>query len=143
MKPPPFVRHRRVRFSDCDPAGIVFYPQYFVLLNGLVEDWFDEGLGVGYERTIIQRRIGLPAVRLEVDFKAPSRMGEEIELALEVERLGTRSLTLQSRCMGCNDGVVRMAARQVLVTMSLDSYAAIEIPPDIREAIARSAGMAP
>ena len=34
-----FERERLVRFSDCDPAGIVFYPQYFVMFNGLVEDW--------------------------------------------------------------------------------------------------------
>ncbi|MEO7008669.1 MAG: hypothetical protein ABI156_05925, partial [Caldimonas sp.] len=30
----PFTRSRLIRFSDCDPAGIVFYPQYFVMLNG-------------------------------------------------------------------------------------------------------------
>ena len=37
-----------VRFSHCDPAGIVFYPQYFIMFNGLVEDWFNQGLGVNY-----------------------------------------------------------------------------------------------
>jgi 4-hydroxybenzoyl-CoA thioesterase len=52
-----------IRFSDCDPAGIVFYPQYFVMFNGLVEDWFDDGLQIGYERLVAQRRIGLPTVR--------------------------------------------------------------------------------
>jgi DNA-binding MarR family transcriptional regulator len=40
-----FRRPRLIRFSDCDPAGIVFYPQYFVMLNGLVEDWVNEGWG--------------------------------------------------------------------------------------------------
>jgi 4-hydroxybenzoyl-CoA thioesterase len=141
MKPLTFMRQRLVRFSDCDPAGIIFYPQYFVIFNGLVEDWFNEGLGVGYEQTIIRRRIGLPTVRLEVDFKAVSRMGDEVVRSLEVEKLGVRSLTLQLRCTGRHDGIVRMAARQVLVTISLDSYAAVEIPPDIREAIARTTGI--
>ncbi|HEY1393321.1 MAG TPA: acyl-CoA thioesterase, partial [Methylibium sp.] len=37
-----FWRERQIRFSDCDPAGIVFYPQYFVMFNGLVEDWVGE-----------------------------------------------------------------------------------------------------
>ena len=36
------VRERRIRFSDCDPAGIVFYPQYFVMFNGLVEEVDEE-----------------------------------------------------------------------------------------------------
>ena len=39
-----FQASRVVRFSDCDPAGIVFFPQYLVMLNGAVEQWFDEGL---------------------------------------------------------------------------------------------------
>jgi 4-hydroxybenzoyl-CoA thioesterase len=45
-----FRRPRLIRFSDCDPAGIVFYPQYFVMLNGLVEDWVNEGLGAQLSR---------------------------------------------------------------------------------------------
>ncbi len=104
MKPGPFVRTRLVRFSDCDPAGISFYPQYFVIFNGLVEDWFNEGLGIGYTQAIRERHLGWPTVHFEVDFHAVSRMGEEVDLSLEVERLGTRSLTLRLRCTG-HDGV--------------------------------------
>ena len=141
MTPSPFTRLHLVRFSDCNPSGIIFYPQYFAIFNGLVEDWFNEGLGIGYEKTISQRRIGLPTVQLDVDFEALCRVGEEVELSLGVERLGTRSLTLQLRCTGRHDGIVRMRGRQVLVTMSLDTYASLEIPPDIREAVARCAGI--
>ena len=61
-----FRRERQIRFSDCDPAGIVFYPQYFVMLNGLVEDWVDDALDIGYRHLVIERRIGLPTVRLEL-----------------------------------------------------------------------------
>lgn len=42
VKPAVFSRARLIRFSDSDPAGVVFYPQYFVMFNGLVEDWFNE-----------------------------------------------------------------------------------------------------
>ena len=31
-----FERPRRIRFAHCDPAGIVFFPQYLVMLNNLV-----------------------------------------------------------------------------------------------------------
>ena len=48
-----FRRERLIRFSDCDPAGIVFYPQYFVMFNGLVEDWVNDGLGIGYRQLIV------------------------------------------------------------------------------------------
>jgi 4-hydroxybenzoyl-CoA thioesterase len=129
----PFTRERLIRFSDCDPAGIVFYPQYFVMFNGLVEDWVDEGLGIGYRQLVIERRIGLPTVRLEADFRAISRMGDRVALTLEVERLGGRSLGLALRCTAGDE--LRMQMRQVLVTTSLDSHHAIDIPPDLRAAI--------
>jgi 4-hydroxybenzoyl-CoA thioesterase len=128
-----FRRQRLIRFSDCDPAGIVFYPQYFVMFNGLVEDWVD-AMGIGYRRLIAEQRIGLPTVRLEADFRAVSRFGDSVTLALEVERLGTRSLTLALQCVGAGEEL-RMQMRQVLVTTSLETHRAIDVPAALREAI--------
>ena len=133
-----FRRERQIRFSDCDPAGIVFYPQYFVMLNGLVEDWVDDALDIGYRNLVIERRVGLPTVRLEADFRAVSHMGDRVVLALALERLGGRSITLKLRCAG-GEGETRMELRQVLVTTSLATHRAIDIPPDLRAAIARHA----
>ena len=132
-----FTRPRRIRFSDCDPAGIVFYPQYFVLLNGLVEDWFDEGLEVDYTELVAARRIGLPTVRLEADFQAVSRLGDAVVRSLAVERLGQRSLTLLLSCKAGADAELRMKVRQVIVTTSLATHRSIDIPADIRTAIRR------
>ncbi len=132
-----FERERLIRFSDCDPAGIVFYPQYFVMFNGLVEDWVNDGLGVGYRSLLIDRRIGLPTVRVEADFKAVSRMGDKVKLSLAIERLGGRSLTLNLDCVGAEHNDLRMTMRQVLVITSLDSHQAIDIPTDLRTALTR------
>jgi len=141
MSPALFSRERLIRFSDCDPAGIVFYPQYFVMFNGLVEDWFNDGLCVGYQHVLIQRRIGLPTVRLEADFKAVSAMGDRVRLDLAVERLGRSSLTLQLQCTGLSSGggdnTLRMQMRQVIVSTALDTHAAIALPDDVRAAITR------
>ncbi|WPG36363.1 thioesterase family protein [Variovorax sp. EBFNA2] len=134
-----FQRPRLIRFSDCDPAGIVFYPQYFVMLNGLVEDWVSDGLGVGYHALIGERRVGLPTVKLDADFRAVSRMGDRVTLGLSVAQLGSRSITLSLRCFEPTTGEVRMQVRQVLVTTSLDTHRAIAVPDDMRAAILRDA----
>lgn len=126
----PFVRQVPIRFSHCDPAGIVFFPQYLVLFNQLVEDWFNEGLQVPYAEMIERRRIGLPIVRLECDFKAVSRMGEQVAMSLVVERAGTRSITLALACRSGHE--LRVASRQVLVFTDLQTHRAIDIPPDVR-----------
>ncbi|QNK65625.1 acyl-CoA thioesterase [Variovorax sp. PAMC26660] len=134
-----FQRARLIRFSDCDPAGIVFYPQYFVMLNGLVEDWVSEGLGISYHGLVAQRRIGLPTVKLEADFRAVSRMGDQVTLGLTVQRLGSRSMSLALRCFEPVSGELRMEVKQVLVTTSLETHRAVAIPDDMRAAILRDA----
>ncbi|MCG5072475.1 acyl-CoA thioesterase [Paraburkholderia tagetis] len=131
---PTFSQRHKIHFSECDPAGIVFYPQYFVLFNDLVESWTDALLPEGYHGVIGARRVGMPTVHLEVDFKAVSKMGDEVWLSLAVERIGQASLTLAWACTG-TDGVVRMSAQQTIVTTSLDTHKAIPIPDDLRRAI--------
>jgi 4-hydroxybenzoyl-CoA thioesterase len=128
-----FERPLRIRFGHCDPAGIVYFPQYLVMLNGLLEDWFTDGLGVSYAELLGPRRVGTPTVRLECDFTAISRPGDEVRLCLRVERLGGSSMTLRFACLA--GGEVRLSAQQVLVFTSLDTHRAIPIPADVRHAI--------
>ena len=33
-----------VRFGSCDPAGIVYTPEYLNLFNGVIEDWYGDAL---------------------------------------------------------------------------------------------------
>ena len=134
-----FVAHRSVRFADCDPAGIVFYPQYLVMLNTLVEQWFDEGLGIPYAQLIGERRTGLPTVRLEVDFTAVSRHGEVLTQSLGVSHLGRSSLSLQVDFHGAATAgsSLRLRARQVLVCTSLATHKSHPLPDDLRSGMQR------
>lgn len=132
-----FERPVRIRFSHCDPAGIVFFPQYLMLTNALVEDWFTDSLGIDYADMIARRRVGLPIVKLECEFARPSRMGETVSLALSLTKVGRRSVGIAIVGRG-NDGV-RFVAHQVLVTTSLDTGESICIPNDIRAALQRAA----
>lgn len=130
-----FERTRLVRFAHCDAAGIVFFPQYLVLINDLVEDWLGEGLGVPNAELILRRRIGTPTVSLQCDFHAVSHLGDRITLGLSVERVGAKSFTLRHGCRA--GGELRMSARQVLVFTDLDTHGSIEIPQDLRRALHR------
>jgi 4-hydroxybenzoyl-CoA thioesterase len=128
-----FETARTVRFADCDPAGIVFFPQYLVMLNTLVEEWFDEALHIPYAQFIGGRRLGLPTVRLEVDFTAVSRHGERLTQRLAVARVGRASLELQHEFLG--GGELRLRARQVLVCTSLLTHRPQTLPDDLRSAL--------
>lgn len=124
-----------VRFAHCDPAGIVFFPQYLVMLNTLHERWFDEGLQVPYAHYIGVRRLGLPTVRLECDFTAVTRQGERLRQRLEVAKLGRTSLELAAE-FDCG-GELRARFRQVLVCTSLATHKSHPLPEDLRSAMTR------
>jgi len=130
-----FSRARRIRFSDCDPAGIVFYPQYFVLFNDLLEEWIDSTWEGGFADFILRSRFGLPTVRMEADFKSISRMGDDVLLTLDAIRIGQRSFELALHCKGATDSSVRMSARQTLVTTSLETHRSTQVPQQLRQAL--------
>ena len=133
-----FERTLRIPFSACDPAGIMFFPQVFLLFQDHVEAWITDALAIRYADLLGPRRVGLPSVRWESDFRAISRMGDEVIVQLEVERLGEKSLTLRLQIRGA-DGV-RVDARQVIVCTSLETHRSMPFPDDLRAAITRFRG---
>jgi len=128
-----FERQERVRFGHCDPAGIVFYPRYFEMLNALVEDWISQGLGVDYAQLLGPRRVGLPSVSLAADFKRISRMGDVLRQRVAIAKLGRTSLALSISFDG-EDGQ-RVAFEQVLVCTSLETHKPQPFPDDLRVAL--------
>lgn len=77
----------RVEFNHCDPAGIVFDPRYFEMLNSVVENFFRDAVGYPFEAMMAAGE-GVPTARTEVNFHAPSRLGEVLDWRLSVRRLG-------------------------------------------------------
>jgi 4-hydroxybenzoyl-CoA thioesterase len=134
-KSAPFVSEKQIRFHHCDPAGIVFYPQYFVLFNELVEDWFNEGLGVDFARYHTEGRHGIPMAHVECDFLAPSKVGEVLRFCLSVMKVGGSSLTLAVEAKAGEE--TRVRATLVVVQASLDSWRSVAFSAGFREKIAR------
>ncbi len=134
----PFESQKRIRFHHCDPAGIVFYPQYFVLMNELVEDWFNDGLGVDFARFHAEGRHGIPMAHIECDFLAPSKVGETLafRLAVQQDRRLARSRS-PSRPAPASEARVR--ATLVVVQASLDTRRAVPFSPEFRAKLARYA----
>jgi 4-hydroxybenzoyl-CoA thioesterase len=123
-----------IRFTHCDPAGIVFYPRYFEMFNDLVEDWCRDVLRYSFPEIINNRGWGLPTVRLEVDFIAPSRFGEVLTAQLSVRTVGTTSIGLKIVLAG-SDNDTRVNANVVLVLTDRKTCKAIPLPDDMRARI--------
>lgn len=92
-----FTVERRVRFADCDAAGIVFFPRYFEMLNGVVEDWFAGPLEASFRELHVNRHVSVPTAAVEARFITPSRLEDELTFALSVMKLGGASCGLRHR----------------------------------------------
>ena len=129
----PYSSKSIVRFTHTDPASFVFFPRHFEIIQVAVEDWFTEALGVPYADIINNRQIGIPTAKTDCEFFHPSRLGDTIETAVYVDRLGKSSLALTF--IGCVDGQERQRAHSVLVAISLENGTPVPFPDDIREKI--------
>jgi 4-hydroxybenzoyl-CoA thioesterase len=133
------VLNYTVRFGDCDPAGIVYFPRFFDLFHQAMETWFPAELGFGYDEFVRGRRLGFPAVRSEADFERPSRFGETIAIGLRVTKLGRSSIAFGYAITGAG-GESRVRGASVCVCMDLDPASpghgrGVELPGDLRARI--------
>ena len=135
MTPSAFECDKLIRFHHCDPAGIVFYPQYFVLFNELVEDWFNQGLGIDFARLHVEDGLGIPMGSIECKFLSPSKVGETLRLSLSINRIGKSSLQLN--VTGRSGGETRVQATLTVVLASLETRRSLAFPDDMRTRLER------
>lgn len=131
-----FELDRPVRWNDVDAAGIVFFPRFLEYCHDAIEALLSP-LDGGYARLTQQRRLGLPSVHLEADFRAPLRYGDVCHVQLSVAKIGRSSVTFRhvlSR-VGAPTGtatIVCCVVRQIVVVSDLVTLEATAMPDDVR-----------
>jgi 4-hydroxybenzoyl-CoA thioesterase len=130
------VYERPVRFEEVDAAGIVFFPRFLSYGHEAMETLFDELEG-GYVRLIRDRKVGVPAVHVECDFRHPLRYGDVARIETTVEKLGRSSVSFRYVISRLADGVPIASILHVCAVSDLVALKAIPIPDDIRAALER------
>jgi 4-hydroxybenzoyl-CoA thioesterase len=136
----PFTTSVVLGFADCDPAGMAFYPSLIRLINNATEE-LSKAAGSPWPQMIRSQRIGMPTVKLDVDFLSPALHGDRLVFGIVVVRLGRSSIEL--RHVVTADERKILTARHVLATISLDTRKSIATPPDLRAGLERYLGADP
>ncbi len=87
------AQRHRVTLDEVDAAGVVFAPTLIALAHRAYEQAALER-GLDLAALVRAREIALPVVRVECDFHAPSRHGDELTLAVSCARVGGSSYAL-------------------------------------------------
>jgi acyl-CoA thioester hydrolase len=132
---PPFryAAYTRVAFSDTDAQGVVYYGRYL--------PYFD------LARTEYHRHLGAIDIRGEfamrasnVEYHAPARFDDLLEVFVRVERVGTTSVTYDYAAFRVDDDgepdVLMATAKQTLVLIDLEGRRPLPVPDSFRSRIA-------
>ena len=125
-----FTTQRRIRFSHCDPAGIVYFVNFFDMISGCVEDWFRDAVGLPFNEMHIVRRLGFPIVNTGCEFFRPCHLGDQLVLELAIAKLGSSSIDLAIDSFV--DGRPCFKARHTVCVFSSETYKAVPIPAALR-----------
>ena len=124
-----------MRFGDLDPAGVAYYPNLVHYLHVAFEDFFSGALGRPYPEVIAQG-LGFPTVKLEMEYEAPVRYGDPLEVSVAIEHIGRTSLRV--RYEGRVAGRAVFHATNVVVCIDMKTFVPVAIPEDLRAAFVAS-----
>ncbi|GAB3467523.1 acyl-CoA thioesterase [Polaromonas eurypsychrophila] len=133
-----FSVRKQIRFHHCDPAGIVFYPQYFYLLHETQEDFLAH---IGHpEYELIACGVGVPIVDLKTEFLGMCRYGDEIDISLGLSRIGNASIGMHYEIHSCSSPpdkgqVLKLIATTVVVCSEIPHGKVRPIPDGLRAAL--------
>jgi acyl-CoA thioester hydrolase len=88
-----FCHPLRVRWSEVDPQGIVFNPNYLAYADIALTEYMRR-IGYPYPDALLRLGSDLFAVRAEINFRASAKYDDELDLAARVSRIGRTSLNL-------------------------------------------------
>lgn len=125
---------RKVRFSDTDCQAHVFNATYFVYFDDAITDYL-EALGLPYAE-LVRRGHDVVLARAECDFRSPGGLGETLETAVGVERVGNTSIVFALEVKEAATGRLVAQGREVYVVLDAASKTATAVPGYLRDAIA-------
>ena len=91
------TRTVRIEWGDCDPAGIIFYPRYFEIVDAATGALFERALGMTkLHFTKHYGFAGFPVVTTRARFIKPTRYGDDVVVASTIA-FGTSSFTVEHK----------------------------------------------
>ena len=121
---------QRIYFEDTDAGGVVYHAQYIKFLERARTEWLRH---LGFNNSDLERRYKMLFIVSEVaaEFVKPARLDDSVVISVAIENLGRVRCTFQQEIR--RDDELLVKARDVVASVSADSFKPIEIPPDVRK----------
>ena len=129
-----YVHWINVTWGDCDPARIVYTARLPAFALDAINGWWEAHLdGDGWFQMELDRNVGTPFVRLEMDFVSPVTPRHPLICKVWPERLGETSITF--RVDGFQNGTLCFSSRSVNVFTDATAFTKRKPPDEFREIV--------
>jgi acyl-CoA thioester hydrolase len=132
----------RVRYSEVDAQAVVFNAHYLTYYDTAITEYFRE-LGYDYLGEATRTGNDFHIVKSVVEYKAPIRFDEEIDVCVRVGRIGRSSLTLALAIFAKGSEDLRATGEVVWVCIDRKTHKPVAVAESLRALIAsREKGLA-
>lgn len=123
-----------ISFGDCDPAGIVFYPNYFRWMDATFHALLNERVGGHSALCARLRAKGVGLMEASLSFRSPATAGDRIEYRIVDIEWANRSLTIRYEANIDDRRVLEGIERRGVFVEAAGRMAADQVAP-LREAL--------
>jgi len=130
-----------IQFGDCDPAGIVYYPNYFRFFDNATAGLLSAAFGMNKRAWIAHYGIaGIPMVDTGARFLQPSRFGDLVEIRSEITELGRSSFGVRHTLLRDGEPAIEAHEKRVWVIYGEgESIRSAPLPDDVRTRLSQTA----
>ncbi len=134
----PYLSQDRVRWADVDLVGIMRFSAFPRLVENAEQD-LSRDAGIGYQNSTENPAVWLPRRKLTIEYLAPARIDELLQLVTYVSRIGESSLVFNVDVMTADFRQLYATAEMVTVCVNAQTFAKVPVPSETRLAMAHYA----
>ena len=131
----PFRYRLRVRYGECDAQKVVFNARYADYVDLAALEFMR---AIGFAEALMTD-LDYQLVKLTLEWKAPARFDQTLELSILTARVGTTSFTLGVEFRIAGDERIIASSETVYVLVDARTLVKAPIPPEFRAALERGA----
>jgi acyl-CoA thioester hydrolase len=132
----PFRYYLRVRYSECDAQKVVFNSRYGEYVDVSINEFLR---AVGVLPQFVEGSLDFQLVKQTIEWKAPARFDQVLELSIAATRLGTTSFTVGTEFRIAGDDRVIAAVETIYVLVDGRTLAKLPLPDTLRAALEEGA----
>ena len=129
----------RVRWSDCDVTGIIYYGAYVRLFQVAEEELF-RACGLPYHTLRVAMGVWIPRKAAHMEFHSPAQLDEEVAIRAHFSRIGNTAITIQFEVYRASDRVHRASGSLTVVSVDKPSMKPKPIPADVKAKLSLHTG---